>query len=485
MRLPHPLPGRLLLCLFLFASLGIAGRDRTAAADLEAGFAAVEITPPVGWRKAGGFNEVISTDVHDPLFAKAAVFRQGDTSAVLVVCDLISVPEFLTTPTRRDINQQTRIPTANIVICATHTHGGPEFHGPMRNLFHERALAEKGRDEHEPLDYVALLRERIARAVVAARKNLTPARLEIVRARQEGLAFNRRFHMKDGTVRFNPGKGNPDIERPAGPTDPDLPFLLFRRASDGRPFASLTVFAMHVAAFGGTEIGADYPAHLARRLEQHFGPGFFSLFGQGTAGDVNHFNVATRAPDPSPEAIGARLADTILAKLPEAVAVRAPALAVASEVVEAPLYELTPEQVEHARTIMARTDRKPIDFLLHVDAWRVLHNDTFRRRFGDALPNEVQVIRLGADTALVTLPHEIFVELGLAIKKRSPFANTLVLSMAQDVDFYVPTRRAYAEGGYEVVTTPLKPGVGEALVESAVRLLGKVSPSGATGRRKE
>jgi hypothetical protein len=459
----------------------VCSSQMAAADDFRAGFAAVEITPPIGCRKGGGFNELISTGVHDPLYAKAAVLQQGGVTGALVICDLLSVPEFMTTPTRRVISQSTGIGFANIVICATHTHGGPEYHGPMRNLFHERAIAEKGRDDHEPIDYVQLLGERIRRAVAAALRNLEPVTLEIVRARQEGLAFNRRYHMRDGTVRFNPGKGNPEIERPAGPTDPDLPFLLFRRLSDGRPFAALTVFAMHVASFGGTEIGADYPAHLARGLRRHYGPDFFSLFGQGTAGDINHFNTAAGTPDPSPEEIGEKLTATILKAFPDRKPIESPSLAIRSAVVSAPLYEVTPEQVARARAIMARTDRKPIDFLLHVDAWRILHNDDFRRRFGETLPNEIQVFRLGADIAVVALPHEIFVELGLEIKRRSPFMHTLVLSMSQDVDFYVPTRRAYAEGGYEVVTTPLKPGVGEALVDAAARLLTEISRG--TGRR--
>ena len=89
---------------------------------------------------------------------------------------------------------------------------------------------------------------------------------------------------------------------------------------------------------------------------------------------------------------------------------------------------------------------------------------------------EVRVIRLSADTAIVTLPHEIFVELGLAIKQASPFRNTLVLSLCNDVDFYIPTRKAFAEGSYEVVNSRVKPGAGEALVAAAVGMLKELKP---------
>jgi hypothetical protein len=84
---------------------------------------------------------------------------------------------------------------------------------------------------------------------------------------------------------------------------------------------------------------------------------------------------------------------------------------------------------------------------------------------------EVQAIRLGPELAIVTLPGEVFVELGLAIKKRSPFTTTLVVELANDVPNYIPTNKAFREGSYEVVNSRLAPGSGEQLVAAAVRLL--------------
>jgi hypothetical protein len=106
-----------------------------------------------------------------------------------------------------------------------------------------------------------------------------------------------------------------------------------------------------------------------------------------------------------------------------------------------------------------------------VEAYRILWNRKLRDRDGDAADEELQAFRLSEDVAIVTLPHEVFVELGMAIRKRSPFKTTLVVSLANDVDFYVPTRKAFAEGSYEVTTSPYKPGGGEILVDAAVKLL--------------
>jgi hypothetical protein len=91
---------------------------------------------------------------------------------------------------------------------------------------------------------------------------------------------------------------------------------------------------------------------------------------------------------------------------------------------------------------------------------------------GETLPVEVNVVTLGQDAALVFLPGEVFVELGLAIKQASPFPTTLVVELSQCVEtIYIPTRAAYAGGSYEVTNSTLQPGGGEMLAEAAVRLL--------------
>jgi hypothetical protein len=84
---------------------------------------------------------------------------------------------------------------------------------------------------------------------------------------------------------------------------------------------------------------------------------------------------------------------------------------------------------------------------------------------------EVQVFRLDKETALVGLPGEIFCDLGQAIKRASPFKRTIVMSICNDRPAYVPTRKAFAEGSYEVANSRVKPGGGEMLVDAAVKLL--------------
>lgn len=183
---------------------------------LSAGVVVVDITPPVGHRMAGYFSERYNTGTHDPLLAKVIVWKQGKTSAALVECDLVGVPAQITAAARELASSKTGILKENIVVAATHSHTGPLYFGSMRNFFHQRAREQKGADASEAIDYRKELVSRVAEAVERAAAAARPVTLQAGIGEQTRLSFNRRFHMKDGTVRFNPGRKNPDVVRVAG-----------------------------------------------------------------------------------------------------------------------------------------------------------------------------------------------------------------------------------------------------------------------------
>ena len=114
-------------CLVLFGIylMGMTPAVRLSAAELQAGVAVVDITPPKGYRMAGYFVERFNTGTHDPLQAKALVFRQGDERAALVFCDLIGISRDVSERARKLAAKKSDIPSANILIAATHSHTGP------------------------------------------------------------------------------------------------------------------------------------------------------------------------------------------------------------------------------------------------------------------------------------------------------------------------------------------------------------------------
>ncbi|MEX2559005.1 MAG: neutral/alkaline non-lysosomal ceramidase N-terminal domain-containing protein [Pirellulales bacterium] len=455
------------LALVVLAALPHLDAGRLAAEEFSAGVAVADITPPAGFRMSGYFNERLNTGVLDPLHAKALVLAQGETKAALVFCDLIGISARVSDQARFEAARRSGIPAENIAILATHSHTGPLYFGGLRKYFHERAVAEHGSDPRETVDYAAELTEKLAAAIDEAHSALRPVRLSAGQAPQEPtLSFNRRFHMKNGTVVFNPGQRNPDIIRPAGPIDPDVGVLLFDDPAAGRPLAVATVFAMHLDTVGGTLYSADYPYFLERALKGRLGDQAVSLFGAGTCGDINHIDVSSQGRR-STEEIGGLLAETVLAQLPKLAAVEA-ALAVRSAKVQAPLQQYPEEAVARAAAGMSKIGTRETPFLEQVEINKINALGMYE---SDTATLQVQVFRLGRDLAVVTLPGEVFVELGLAIKRGSPFKNTLVIELANDTPAYIPTRKAFAEGSYETVNSHIEPGGGELMVEAAVKML--------------
>ncbi len=330
------------------------------------------------------------------------------------------------------------------------------------------------------MDYAAQFVERIVRAIQDADASLRPVAVDAGVAAQQGLSFNRRFHMKDGTVRFNPGVLNPDIVRVAGPIDPDVGVVVFREAGrDNRAVAGLVNFALHLDTVGGTQYAADYPYYVEQTLRGALGDDFVLLFGTGTCGDLNHIDV-TKRDRLKTEQIGGTLGRTVLDELDALRRCERPALAVRRAVVEAPLQRFDPDQVERARKRIEKVGTRELSFLEQVEAYKIL---AVQWRGGSTIPLEVQVFRLSDEVAVVGLPGEVFVELGLAIKKASPFATTLVIELCQDAPGYIPTRKAFAEGSYETVNSRIAPGGGEMMLDAAIRLLDELAPTAAaTGR---
>lgn len=448
-----------LTIFFLAASFSQGG-------DLRLGRASVRITPPVGMPMGGYFALRLATGTHDDLYAKALVLEKDGVKAAIVACDLESIPRKSSDAARDLIQKTTGLRGENVMISTTHAHTGPEV-SPLFLAWAEGETADLAQKYH------ASLPARIAEAVKQAEADLQPARAWTATGHEGSLSFNRRFLMKDGTARFNPGKLNPDIVRALGPIDPAVPVVYFD-LPDGKPLATYVNFALHLDTVGGTEFSADYPFTLGKLLAGAKGPDMLTMFTIGTAGNINHFDVSGAASQQGhgeAARIGTVLAAVVLRTFQKIKPVAAGPLQIRHEVVKLPLDELKTGEVEQAREVYELVRQKGPEaapFLETVHAFKVLNVAEYQ---GKPLEAEVQVITLGDQIAWVALPGEVFVELGLALKNASPFPQTIVAELAHDMIDYIPDRKAYAEGAYEVVNSRCKPGSGEMLVDAATRLL--------------
>jgi neutral ceramidase len=431
----------------------------TGGSELLVGTCTVDITPPVGYRLGGYFKDRFAKEIRDPLYAKAVVFAQGSTRAAIVTTDLVGVPAWITDTVRRRAEGNTGIPVAHIAIAGTHTHTGPYL----------------PRDPEEN-EYLRFLVDRLVEAIHGADFGVQPARLWGRSVPQSpALSFNRRHLFKDGKIRtigpvtrHLPDHEPANIVKPAGPIDPDLGLILVRDTDRVR--AVLSVFALHCNTVGDTTKGeevvsADYPAFLERDLRRAYGPQVVSLFGAGTCGDINYVDPGAPGMRTSEE-IGASLARTVVTAEPMLRPLR-PSLAVRRATFDAPLQRFPADKVEQAKKDIARP--KEIPFYQLVEANSILD---IEKKAGKPYPLEVQAFRLDAETAIVAIPGEVFVELGLAIRRASPFPTTLVIELANDNGpAYIPTRKAFEESGYEVLASRLAAGGGEKIVDEAVKLL--------------
>lgn len=451
-------------CLaLLLATVALA-----AAQGLRVGAAEIVITPPTGTPMAGYYATRLSTGVHDDLRAKAIVIESGGRRVAFVACDLVGIPPGVVDEAREILQGATGIPGGNVMISATHSHTGPLIpDGGVR-------AGAYGGDLDIAKRYRAELPRKIAESVRLAVAKLAPARASVGRGREESVSFNRRFFMKDGTVGWNPGKLNPNIVKPAGPIDPELPVVLFESEA-GDPIATYVNFALHQDTVGGMEASADFAFALSTILGKVKGGGMTTLFTQATSGNINHIDVSTKEPQKGHDEaarIGTVLAGEVVKTYARLSPVAAGKLSVASRMVALDPAPLEPGDLERAQSFARQLDSgATVKFLDTVFAFKVL--DTAARA-GKPLQAEVQVIALGDRIAWVGLPGEVFTELGTAIKRASPFPMTIVAELAHGPVTYFPNDAAFDQGNYEVVTSRAARGSGERLVEAAKVLLNEV-----------
>lgn len=461
--------------------------EKERHSSLQVGVAELDITPPKGFPMAGYYHERLAEGTIDPLKAKAIVFRDDDTSAALVVCDLIGIATDLSKEIRRIASEKTGIPENNIVIAATHSHTAPDY---MKALY-----LYLGKEDQKKLrsKYIDKLINAPVSAIIQAHKSAKPATLEAGSAIQKTpVAFNRRFVMRDGSVRTWQSLSNPEVVRPAGPIDTEIGLLSIRNTEDGTHRGVLSNFALHLDTVGGTKWSADYPYFIEKSLRDVLGADVISIFGTGCCGDINHSNPATPVRN-KVDFIGHSLGESICKQLSQLKPVENTNLTVHSQVVKLPLQDATREEVDRSVKLLKIANQGgKVDFFDHVTAYKKLILDQFRHRqphaksadhitwglsrslsgIGKTLPVDVTVMTVGDDVAIVCLPGEVFVELGLAIKLASPFPTTIIVELSNAVEtIYIPHRAAYAGGSYEVTNSTVQPGSGEMLVEAALTLL--------------
>ena len=464
----------LLLAAVLCCS--IIGASKSWAGDFRAGAAMVDITPKNGVPMAGYYSFRASNGVLDPIYAKAIVVEQDGTRATFVVLDMVSTTRPVVEEARKLIAEQHGIPPERVMISATHTHTAPYM---VRNSMMDEIT--KG-TLPAGLEYGGGLPALIAQSVGDAAARLVPAKASATVGKAEGISFNRRAIGKDGKLLWQPKKMDPNVLRPAGPVDPDLGLLVFEaQKSQPSPLATYVNFAMHPTSIGGgNRVSADYPGALCRVLCERRGKEMVAIFANGCCGNINHHNYLSSEPQASgtkeSNRLGTVLADAADQAWPSLRALTTGIPRAKSTMVRLSRRSFSAEQIAHAQDVAARMFTEKLGTVPMAEAVCIL--DTARLK-DTPLLGEVQVIAFSDELAIVSLPGEIFVELGLSLKAGSPFKHTFIAELANGSIGYIPNREAYPQGNYEVVSSRCEAGSGEKLVETALTLLKELYGGGS------
>jgi hypothetical protein len=438
---------------------------------LKAAYDEADITPPLGGSMPGYFRDRQATGILDPLRAKVLYLARGDESIALVACDLIGVGAPLVARIRARVKEVCQAPPRHVWVHATHTHTAGMV--PRSGGFTSDAEAIYPEFYPGKVDekWVQSLIDRTAAAVArAAAAAAEEQKVTLHTGVEKTVAHYRRYVMKDGSVRTNPGRGNPSIVRPAGEIDPRVHVLRF-----GTQKILTVIYGVHPDCVGGTKYSADYPHHLTEVLRHALGAEWRVLFLNACCGNINHINVSDPMQKSGPEEskrIGEKLALAALEALKKEQPVGTGPLAARTTAAASKLRKPRPEEVKQAEE-MLRAYREtgkgnPFGFNeLYAPAVLVLARTKDREHRA-----EVAALRLGS-FALAFLPGEIFVELGREVEEGSPFRPTRTIGLTNGSLGYIPTKRGYAEGGYEAGyrSARYEPDTGHAWAKAAAGLL--------------
>jgi len=421
----------------------------------------VDITPQTKVTLAGSLTRRYAEGVIDPLYAKSIVVDNGQTKLAFVLLDIIAFGHEDCDDVRQGIAQALQIPVAHVCVSCTHTHTGPGvkegFETPREGAF---------------LDWA---KPRMIDAAVQAAQSAVPAQVAWGIGEEARPQYNRRFHMRDGSVRFNPGDPKNAL-RPAGPTDPTLPLLLLRRRDDGKPIAVLANYSLHyIGDHNSRMVCADYFGEFSRLARERFGEDCVAMLTHGASGDINNSNhqkkpepwyPAKMEPREKSGIIAGWLLDQVQQVWEKADWNDAAVLAATQDIYDLKVRKISGDAIEEAR-------REEKDESLSVIERHYATERLALLQFPDTLPQVVSSLRVG-DWAASTLTGEIFCQFGLDVKYASPFPVTALIELANGYGGYTPTRYSYALGAYETWlcrSAFAAPGSGEEMVAIAARQL--------------
>ena len=414
-----------------------------------AGAVAIDITPlqlPVSM--TGSFQDRQATSAHDPLHARCIVLESGDTRVAIVVCDVALINRDIFDAAKKAASKSTGIPENRILMSSTHTHTAPTV----------VPLAQCRPD----LGYVKYLTQRIAEAIEQANKRLAPAQIGWGVAEDSSEVGNRRWFVKseaiaetpignkNDKVKTNPPRNNDLLIKPAGPIDPAISIVSIQD-SEGKPLALLGNYSLHyVGGIPPNQLSADYFGEFARRIGERLEAPetFVGILSNGSSGDINNIRFRSPRPRAGPferiRAVAdkiAKAAQNINSSIQHS---ENQSFVMVERTVDLGVRRPDPDLLKRSKNTLAKAKNPD-----RLNAAELYAQEQIRlHEFPTTMNLKLQALRIG-ELGIVAIPCEVFAEIGLEIRKQSPFKHTFVIGLANGYNGYLPTPEQHRLGGYE------------------------------------
>ena len=444
--------------------------------ELKAGFERTNINPMMGIPIRGYFKERLADGILDDIEVNALALQFKDTVTLFISVDNCGIEQELSKHYREMVSLAANIPMENIIISATHTHQAPEAIINSQNK-----LVNK---------YTEFLGNRIADAAVFAIADLKNAKMGYGKGVAPNVAFIRRYAMKDGSIKTNPGVNNPDIVRPVGIIDDSVNVIRFDR--EGADTIVFVNFANHPDVVGGNKISADWPGLLRKNVEKVL-DGTKCLFFNGAQGDVNHVNVQPKAGDLNgmfidfdgvargyshAEYIARVVTGGVLQAYDKVKYVEVDSLVSKQKTICVPSNKPALEELPEAHRIndlhsAGKDSELPYEGMMLTTIVAEAARMVRLENAPDTFDMVLSAVKIGP-VAFLGIPGEPFSEVGKQIKATEGFEMIIPCCNTNGKEGYFPMQDSYDEGGYEARSSNFKAGVGEYIIKEAKELLGSL-----------
>ena len=447
--------------------------------DIKVGFSRIDITPPNGVEMPGYFIDRFSSGVIDNLEINAVAIQKDLEPIFLVTLDNEGAVTRYINDVKDYLEREIGVKKHNVFIQSTHSHtsGRLDVDSQLSNEVDK--------------NYSNQVKVKIGKAIELAYADLKPAKMGVAVSKAEKIGFNRRYLMKDGSVKTNPGVNNPDIVKAIGLLDERLNVIRFLR-EDGSNII-LANYGNHPDTVGGDKISGDWPT-LSRRTTERALENAKCVFFNGALGDINHVNVQPKENDLNDmildfddvsrgyshtKHMANVVAGGILSVYEKVLWQKVDGVKGVIKTINIPSNMPKKEELENAHYVVemhkaGKDSQLPYEGMMLTTVVAEALRMVKYENGPEFLPLNLHAIKIG-DVAFLGIPGEPFTGVGMGLKESKEFSLVCPCSMANGNDGYFPMQDSYDEGGYEARSSEFKPGVAELIIKEGLTLLSEIN----------